>query len=287
MGKMKNHIIFVGNDNVANFMGYTSYQYVPETVDFSYPIIDDMNGYDLTDASIFYHKNYIYITIPKSGLMRIYNMTNQTKQTTSSIRGVEDVDADQPWFWEAPIGYPISGFYVTPDKGLCAHNYTTSESYQIFIGGSFNNQKIVANVTFSYDDKGDRTQSKGSNECWVEGYIQQNTVLTGTVSGDLDAFMTSQTFTIDGSDSALVSFGGGGHSLGEKSLGSSPLGGADTNTTTTPLPAWFHGAKTYDQVPFYLESVSFGTTGVDLAWELLAYGTNATETVEGNDSITE
>ncbi|HXC07260.1 MAG TPA: hypothetical protein VNZ86_21010, partial [Bacteroidia bacterium] len=31
--KMKNHIVFVGNDQVAEFLGYISYQNVPETVD--------------------------------------------------------------------------------------------------------------------------------------------------------------------------------------------------------------------------------------------------------------
>jgi hypothetical protein len=284
MSKMKNHIIFVGNDSVANFMGYTSFQYVPETVDFSWPIIDDMTSYDFTDASIYYSKNYIYVTIPKSGIIRIFNMTDQTKQTTSSIRGVEDVDPDQPWFWEAPVTYPISGFYYTPDKGLCGHSYTTSESYQLFTSGKLNGQQIVANATFSYDDKGDRTQSKGSNELWIEGYIKQNTTLSATVTGDLNTFATSQTVTVNGSDSAIVAYGSGAHSLGTTPLGSEPLGGANISAA---LSAWFHCAKTYVQVPFYLESVSFNTQGVDLDWELICFGSNATETPEGNNAITE
>lgn len=283
--KMKNHICFVGNDNVANFLGYISYQYVPELVDFSYPIIDDMNSYDLTDASIYYYRNYIYIAIPKAGVIRAYNMTDQTKQTTSSIRGVEDIDAgSQPWFWESPITYPISGFYWTPDKGLCGHNYTTSESYQLFTGGSLNGQQIDVNATFSFDDKGDRSQSKGSNEIFVEGYIKQNTTLSTTVTGDLNAFSTSQTATINGSNTAIVAYGSGGHAIGKNPLGSQPLGGASTSSST--LPAWFHVALTYPQVSFYLESVSFATKGVDLDWQLITFGTNGTPTAEGNNSIT-
>ena len=285
VSKMKNHIVFVGNDNVANFLGYLSYQNIPEMVDFSNTIIDDMNSYDLTDGSIYFHKNYIYVAIPKAGIIRIFNMTDQTKQTTSSIRGIEDVDADQPWFWESPVGYPISGFYWTPDKGLCGHNYTTSESYKLFTGGNFNGQNITAVAAFSCDDKGDRTQSKGSTELWIEGYIAQNTQLTATIAGDLDSFMTSQTVVVDGSDNAIVAYGGGGHSLGEKPLGSASLGGADTATTT--LPAWFHVSKTYDEVPFYLEQVIFGTTGVDLNFEIICFGTNASMTNEDNSAITE
>ncbi len=210
---MKNNIVYIGNDNVANFLGYMSYQFVPAIIDFSFPIIDDMTSYDFTDASAFYHKNYIYITVPKSGIVRIYNMTDQTKQYTSFIRDFEDV-TQQPWFWEAPITYPVSGFYVTPDKGLCMHSYTTSESYQAFTGGSLNGQQIDCNATFSYDDKNDRTQSKMSDEIWVEGYIKQNTVLNVTVTGDLDAEANPQTVTIDGSDNTIVAYGSGAHSLG-------------------------------------------------------------------------
>lgn len=286
--KMKNHIMFVGNDKVANFLGYISYQYVPETVDFSFPIIDDMSAYDFTDASIYYNQNYAYITIPKSGLIRIFNMTDQTKQSTGSVRAEEGVDPaseGQNWFWEAPVTYPISGFYFTPDKGLCGHSYTSSESYKLFTGGSFNGQNIVTNATLSCDDKGDRTQTKASDEVFVEGYIKQNTILPVTVSGDLDAFATSQTRNIDGSDTTIVAYGGGSHSLGTKPLGSAPLGGADTITSI--LPAWFHCVKTYPEVPFYLESLSFGTNGIDLDWQLIAMGTNARVTNEGNNSITE
>jgi hypothetical protein len=284
VSKMKNHIIFVGHDNVANFFGYLSYQYVPELVDFSWPIIDDMDGYDLSDASIYYNKNYIYLAVPKAGLVRVYNMTNQTQQQTSSIRGVEDVDADQPWFWEAPLTYPLSGFYWTDDKGLCGHSYAASESYQLFTGGSLNGQNIDAKAVFSYLDYGDRTQSKTSNKLWAEGYISQNTALSASVRGDLDAFETDQTAAIEGSDNSIVGFGSGAHALGKNNLGSQPLGGAQT---TTELPSWFHVAKTYTAVPSYLESVSFESNGVDQKWELLAYGTNAQVSSEGNNAITQ
>lgn len=281
--KMKNNIVYVGNDNVANFLGYMSYQFVPAIIDFSFPIIDDMNSYDFTDASAFYHKNYIYITVPKSGIVRIYNMTDQTKQYASFIRDFEDV-TQQPWFWEAPITYPLSGFYVV-NGDLYGHSYTTSESYKLFTGGSLNGQQIDANATFSYDDKGDRTQSKMSDEIWIEGYIKQNTTLNTDIVGDLDAAATSQTVTVSGSDSTIVAYGAGGHALGKNNLGSQPIGGAVTSTSTRP--AWFHVSKTFSPEPFYLERVSFYTKGVDLVWELICFGTRSKMTSEGNNQITQ
>jgi hypothetical protein len=285
VGKMKNHIMFVGYDNVANFMGYTSFEQVPEMIDFSWKIVDDMKSYDFTDGSIFYYKNYIYIAIPKAGIIRVYNMTDQTQQSAQSPYKLDDIDPNQPWFWEAPITYPLSGFYVDGNGDLFGHSYTSSESYKLFTGGSLNGQQIDAKANFAYQDYGDRTQSKGSNELWVEGYISQNTSLNATVISDLAAFQTTQTTVINGNDSAIVAYGAGGHSLGTSSLGSQPLGGYNTSLST--LPAWFHVAKTYIQGSFFLEAVSFSTKGIDLKWEIICYGTNASMTNEGNNNITQ
>lgn len=289
--KMKNHIMFLGYDAVAGFMGYMSYEYVPVITDFSYPIINDMKSYDFTDGSFFYYQNYAYLAVPREGLIRIYNMTDQSEEQYSNYNPVEQLNNQQPFFWEAPIHYPISGFYVTEDGTLCGHGYYTSESYVLFTGGSFNGMDIAANATFAYNDYGDRTQSKGSNEVWVEGYIKQNTNLDVTITGDLDAFAISQTKTINGNNPKYVGFGSGGGALGKNKLGSNPLGGTQTViqnvNTDSSLPAWFHVSKTYLQTPFYLEQISFDTNGVDLQWELLDFGTNATFTTEGNNAITE
>lgn len=283
MGKMQNHIMQVGHDNVAYFYGYNSYEYIPSTTDFSYPIINDMTSYDFTDGQIYNYRNYIYLSVPKSGLMRVYNMTDQSKEENSSYKGIEDVTG-QPWFWESPITYPIAGFY-TVNGQIYGHGYNTSESYKLFTGGSLNGQNIITNATFCYDDKGDRTQSKASDEIWVEGYIQQNTVLNCTVAGDIDYFRTSQTVAIDGSNTQYVSFGRGGGSLGQNSLGTVSLGGA--LNLSMSLPAWFHVAKTYPELPSYLEQVSFTTNGVDLGWQIITFGTNSRFTNEGNNSITD
>jgi len=282
--KMKNHIAFVGNDSVLNLFGYESYQYVPMMNDISYPIVDDMNSYDFTDGSAFYHKNYLYVAVPLSGIIRIYNMTNQTQQQQSQYK-VEDI-TQQPWFFEAPIGYPVSGFYVV-DGELYGHSFTTSESYKLFTGGSFAGQDIDGNATLAYDDHGDRTQSKSSTEVFIEGYIKQNTTLNITINQDLDSFVNPQSVTVDGGDNTIVAYGGGGNSLGDTPLGVQTLGGSQDTVSPTALPAWFHVVKTYPPHAYYLEQLSFSTKGVDLQWELLNFGTNAELTTEGNNNITQ
>lgn len=282
MGNMKNHIMFVGNDNTANFLGYLSYKFVPTIVDFSAPIIDDMNSYDFTDGAIYHHRNYVYIAIPKAGLIRIYNMTNQDSEQFSGGKALEDV-TQQPWFWEAPIQYPISGFYAV-DGVIYGHSYTNSESYKLFDGGSFNGQDIEAQAYFGFNDGSDRTQSKASTELYTEGYIKQNTKLNAGVGADLDAFRNEITLVIDGNNSEYVAFGAGGNNLGDSGLGIQSLGGS---APSSALPAWFHVAKTYTAESYYLEQIFYYTKGVDLYWEIICFGTNAEFTNEGNNSITD
>lgn len=281
--KAKNHIAFVANDNTSNFLGYLSYKFVPTMVDFSYTITNDVQSYDYTDGSIFSYKNYIYEAIPQHGLIRIYNMTDQTAEQFSGAKALEDV-TQQPWFWEAPVAYPLSGFY-TADGEIYGHSFTTSESYKLFEGGDFNGQSITAVAAFAYDDQGDRTQKASSNEIYVEGYIKQNTDLTCQINGDLDARMTSQTVVIAGDDPSTVAFGGGGNSLGDSPLGVQTLGGATTVVSEATLPAWFNVIPTYSATPAHLEQVVFYTQGVDLQWELLAFGTNSKFATEGNGFI--
>ena len=281
--RMKNHIAFLANDSTVNTIGFVSYQDVPDMQDISFPIIDDMLSYDFTDGSVYYYKNYLFVAIPRNSLIRIYNMTDQTKQDYSSRDPVEQINDQQPWFWEAPITYPITSFYVTEEGDIFGHSYTSSESYKLFTGGSFNGQQIEAQAYFAYDDKGDRTTTKLSSEMWVEGYIKQNTRLSAVVTGDLDAFATSQTQIVDGNDNGIVAYGTGGGALGKSTLGTGPLGGALFSSGT--IPPYFHVALTFGPASFYLEQISFYSKGVDLDWQLITFGTNAEPTNEGNNDI--
>jgi len=62
--RVKNGVMYLSNDNVVNLLGQISNQYVPELDDISYSIIDDMLGYTFTDASVYYHRNFIYVSVP-------------------------------------------------------------------------------------------------------------------------------------------------------------------------------------------------------------------------------
>ncbi len=234
----------------------------------SAPVIFDFDSFDFTDSTVFYDdgSKYVLHSFPQNNTVMIYNM-----------------NADQA-YWEAPQNLNIGRFAVIHGE-LYGHGYNTSESYKLFDGGSFNGQDIDANATFAYNGPGDRTQSKGSDEIYIEGYIKQNTVLSGIVKEDLDSCQTSQAFTIDGSDNSFVCYGGGGNSLGDTALGTQTLGGSQS--ISAPLPAWFHVIKPYPQNSYYLEGINFNTKGVDLQWELLCWGTNASFTNEGNNFITQ
>lgn len=266
--KIKNNVVFVSNEPIVESLGRQENIFAfPNLTDLSFPIVNDMNGYSFTNGSVFYFKNFIYISVPTSGVVLIYNMTNPANP-----------------YWEAPQILPISRFYVVSGV-LYGHSYNTSESYKLFTGYNDNNNFIDAKAVFSYEQFGTRSSSKSGNAMYVEGYISSNTNLTLGLNYDLDGCQTATTYSISGSDDQIVCLPGDLNSLGKESLGKLPLGGNLTNMST--LPPKFRGIKTFPRIPFFEQSTTFESNGIDQNWEIICFGLNATPTSEDNSSITE
>lgn len=268
--KDKNDVVFISNEPVLTTLGRVSGVITtPQMNDVSFPIVNEFNYYDFTDASVFYFKNFLYVAIPKHSTVRIYNQTNP-KDT----------------YWEAPQILPISRFSVI-DGELYGHSYQTPETFKLFVGYNDMGAPIDARAVFSYNNYGTRSATKSFNEFYYEGYITANTVLTLGLQYDIDGCSTSTSFTISGNDRQIVCIGGDDVSLGKVSLGKNPLGGGPDLNVITPLPPKFRGIRTFPRIPFYEEQTSFSSYGVDTQWELIAFGPAVTPTSEGNNDITQ
>jgi hypothetical protein len=250
--------------------------------DLSYSIIDDMQGYDFTDASIYYHKNFIYLAVPKHGIVRAYNMTDPSKQ-----------------YWEAPIEYPISGFYVTEAGELGGHGYASSESYLLFTGYRFRANPtddgfpINAYAFFApfahythlpnrRDYFPDRTNTKQTEELWVDGYLGVNTTLGIGLNFDLDGCVVSKVREISGSDTTLTCPFSEDGSFGTAPFGTKILGDGLIAPTRPP---YFNVIETYDKYQYRFEQAFFYDEGIDTTWEIISFGTDSIPTAEENTSI--
>lgn len=273
--RVKNGVAYLGNDNVVNILGQESSQFIPELADISYSIINDMNSYDLTDAAMFYHKNFIYLTVPKHGLIRMYNMTNPKLE-----------------YWEGPVEYPISDFFVTDDGKLGGHAYSSSESYILFDTNRFRYDEsdnsgyaITAIAQFVPNTHGNRTQTSNTQNFWIDGYISGNvsssSPLVLTLTHDLDGCQTTQSKSVVGDgkryNCPIQSTG----TIGDSPIGGSPIGSG----TDSSRPAYFHVILDFPTISSYLEMPTFSTEDVDYQWEIISFGSYYVISKEGNNAI--
>lgn len=274
VGKIPNDVLFVSNEPILNTLGRVSGVInTPQTSDISFPIINDMNGYDFTDGQVFFHRNYIYMSVPQSGIIRIFNQTNPKNH-----------------YWEAPQTIPISCFSII-DGELYGHSYLVPETYKLFTGyvdgAGGENHPIDTRALFSYMSFGSRHLSKFFNKQYFEGYISQPTTLNLITQYDMDGKARTVTKTINGNDSAIVALSQDKASLGKESLGKNPLGGDLAQLTPDQLPANFQVIKTYNKASFFKMQPSFTSLGVNQVWELLCFGPSQQSTSEGQNNITQ
>ncbi len=226
-----------------------------------------MNRYDFTGGSAAYFRKFLYMAVPREGLVLIYNMT----------------DPQNP-YWEAPQVMPISRFSIIGGE-LYGHSSIVSETYKLFTGTNDNNHAIAANATFAFNNYGTRTQTKGYDNFYVEGYIAQNTNLNLGIQYDIDGCAVVTRYEIDGNDKQIVCLARSDGSLGKASLGKHPLGSSLNNIEDFGKPK-FRVIKTFPTSYFYEDQISFFSTGKDLQWEIVAYGPQLLDGGNLNNSIT-
>lgn len=270
VSKDKNNVIFVSNEPVLSTLGRVADNLVtPQLGDISYPIVIDFNAYDFTDGAVFYHKNFLYVSVPKMNLIRIYNQTDPSKQ-----------------FWEAPVTYPIARFCVI-DGELYGHSYQSPETFKLFDGYNFNGQPIGVLAAFAYTNYGTRYNSKGFSKVYVEGYIAQNvTELKLGIKKDIDGCSTGIVYNIDGTKRAITCIGGSKAPLGKEALGKKSFGSDMSEQVEVPVK--FRVVKTMPISPYFYEvQFSFYSSEVDYHWELVAFGAKLISASDMSASITE
>lgn len=252
--KMKNDVVFISNEPTMDTLGRVQQVVLtPQATNLSDPIKLDFDSYDFTDASTFYFQYFIYVAIPRNGVVRMYNV----------VKG----------YWEAPQTLPVGRFAVIGGE-LYGHGYGISETYKLFNGYNDNGKSMEAIAVFSFMNYGTRTALKAFNKFYSEGYISSNTTLTLGIQYDVDGCSTNTSYDIIGSNTELVCLGSAtdDSSLGKISFGKRALGGSSTFTSSESLPPKFRWIQTFPQKDFFEYQPSFYSVGIDQRWEILAFG---------------
>ena len=268
--KIKNYIAYVSNEPIINTLGVdANFLLDPRVTDISFPIVNDMQGYDFTGGSIKYFPGsitqpgtYIFASVPRSSVVLIYNMT----------------DIRNP-YWEAPQILPITCFSLI-DGDLYGHSSQSSNTFRLFSGTNDDGHAVEAVAAFAYGNSGVRTVRKSSTMEYVEGYISANTTLELTLNRDMDGSASSYSTNIYGNDTQIVPPPPDTASLGKTSLGKNGLGQETNFTPANATPPKFRVEKTYNRVQYFEEQPVFSSIGTDQVWEIIAFGSNATPTTE-------
>lgn len=251
--RMKNFIVYVSFETIVNAMGFQkSYLSFPTVQNMSDPIVNDINSYDFTDGQAFYFNYYLYISVPKEGIVLVYNIVRK--------------------YWEAPQIMPISRFYVDAAGQLCGHSYLAPESYVLFTGYNDNGNPINAIMAMAYQNAGLRANLKNMNAVYVEGYISSNTTLVLGIKNDFGGSTSVQSFDILGTDSSILFETVSDASLGKYPLGKNPLGSVTDSVSGLPK---FRVFRTFPRQDMFEYQIFFQSNDVDQQWEVLAVGDNA------------
>jgi len=265
VNKTKNDVMYVSFEPILDTLGRVVNNFnFPQTTNISDPILNEFNSYDFTDGQIFYHRFFIYLSIPRHSIVRIYNIAQG--------------------YWEPPQILPVGKFSII-DGDLYGHSYATMETYKLFDGYNDNGQPIDARALFAYENYGTRGNTKYFNEFYVEGYISGNATVNLGIKYEIDGCATDTSYAITGQDSQIVYLLSNDASLGKDSLGKNPLGGDLQADYSTGLPPKFRVIKTFVRNDFYEAQYSFQSFGADYHWEILSFGPLVTRTMYGNNAI--
>lgn len=282
--KNKNDIIYLSFNPTLNSFGLVDNILQTQQIkNLSFPIVNDFNSYDFTDGSVTFDKDFIYASIPKEGILRIYNQTDQVTYLgdTPSMQ-----ETATNFYWEAPQTIPITGISIINGE-LYGHSYASSETYKLFSGWrdratslSVGGSPILAKAVFAYHNYGVRFVMKYFKSYYLEGNITSNTTLNISVYYD---YSKTSSPTLGGGyagTSGTVLPMAPDNSLGVTKLGTNSPGSTllTTNPNGTPNP--FRVALDFPLQPFFQEQTTVYSDKLDAQWQIVAYGTNATNTPE-------
>lgn len=253
ISRFKNALTYVSNEPIFNSLGLVqNIQTDPQVVNISDPIKYDMDAYTFTGGQSFYFNYFLYITIPKMGVVRLYNVNKK--------------------YWEAPQLLPFSRFYTVGNQ-LYAHDANTNQSYQAFVGYNDNGNPINAVAAFPYvsQEGGSIPQKKNFNKLYTEGYIAGNTTLTATINYDFGGFSGNYSVNILGSNKPIIFNKITDGSLGQNTLGTQPIGSILNLPNQPPNPK-FRVINTFPRTNCFEYQQVYSSNDIDQQWSLLRFG---------------
>lgn len=254
---IKNATAYISREPSLDILGYVENVDGASNLPISDPIKNDFDTYDFTNSHAKYFKRAIYITIPSSGILLIYDLMRK--------------------LWQPPQTIPISRLAIINDA-LYGHSSLKNETYKLFDGTDDNGTFIPQVARFAYNNGGNRSRLKNMDHYWTDGYITANGILTMVQNLGFDGSAGKKTMTINGGDTDIT-VRSSGSSLGDEPLGATPIGGANLDPISG-LPSQagtmlrFYQSDSMDIVDYFESYVEYSMNTLGGQFAIVAHGSN-------------
>lgn len=241
-------------------------------------IAEELANEDLTGGHLKAVGEYVYVTAPLNGRVWI-------RETSTELDRQGNIISDS--IWHAPFIWNIARIAVI-DGVQYGHSNANPQLYQLWDTEQWQDDSPSDEplpydciAAFGYDRAVGAGRHRLTNVTMVyyEGYLSEGTELTGAVLLNYQGDDGAPTVTINSpSDPASLYSGDVGLSLGDSSLGDNPLGDqtSEEELDQDMLPK-FRVIQDLEAVDCFEYQVRVYSSAVGSRWELLCYGTNATE----------
>lgn len=234
----------------------------------SNPIKPDFDAEDWTNAVGAWHGSRVF-------------MHSRANSKTYILEWIEDAEGSVRRYWNPPQTLPVgafiqdSGYLYSASSGdgktLLLFNGSSDYVYD-FSGATASKTPIEAVMKLAYNPYGKRGNLKSHDELMVEGEISPNTDdLLCQLEYDFGGATAINEQYINGGDLDIILESLEMTSLGQQSLGSSPIGGG----LSDPAPgSHFQTILEYSPDDYYLLGINFSTNELDRTWTIMSVGPN-------------
>jgi hypothetical protein len=269
------------------FLSYEPALYILESADalkdakprqVSSPIKPDFDAEDWTSAHLKWGNSRLHLSSSVNSKLYILDY-------------VENEKGEITRFWQPPQILPIRSMGII-DGDMHFHSNSVPETYKMFDGlsdgyydGIDTAEKLPINAIAkkAYFNGGKRANWKNFDEYYIEGEISRNTTeLAHTLNYESGGAQQQIVNTIDGSDDELRYETVEDVSLGQNPLGQKPIGGAISQANET---AKFRVIFEIAKDDFYELQEMYQSDSVDVAWTVIASGSNASLSTRQNSII--
>lgn len=270
--KVDNHLFYVTSEGAIKSVATTAnYDYV-QAKQLSDPIVSFIDDLDFSETAGIYYRQKAYIAC---------------KRSTSTFNDVVLVYNFQKSAWEAPFyGINASCFMIDGDD-LYYCSSINNETFKMEVDNVYDDDGAPYESTarFAYMNFGAAENEKEFEFLFMEGYIGSNTTIMIKARYDFNGLIQEIEGELSGTEENYIIKKYDFNILGNKVLGTQPLGAIIEEDNTTNLNK-FRLYFVTKRIPFHELSIEVSSNEVGARWEILRFATDTTMLPSVSKSLT-